>query len=366
MNQILDHSGPKKQKIHRNPGDTIRIIKVYAFLIILFAICLIGKAGYSLSENKKIASASKNVVVSNIPQISLKADNDILAIDVFSANKGIEWVSYQWYKGNANLNDIRTYQEKRALNSTDGDDENDDEDIEINDNEITAMGDTKTEKSTSGQNEMHIQNIGIPKGDSTIHVSVKTIGSDTVTEFAEHYYTDVGIDKIDPQIKVVIQGKKLIVTAIDETEIDYLTYSVNDAREVQVDNRENKKTIKTEIELSETSSTNVTICAVDKAKNSKVYQQDYDVYAGKPVITFEAEPDFSKIYVKVEYARGIKSIKYDLNGEEHEENFDNPEEARVVEFEVDSKEGHNLITVWAYTEQDQVWSQESGECDYNP
>ena len=55
-----------------------------------------------------------------------------------------------------------------------------------------------------------------------------------------------------------------------------------------------------------------------------------------------------------------------MNGEESEETFDNPEDARHVEFEVQTQEGHNLITVWAYTEQEQVWSKDSGECDYNP
>ena len=104
MNQILDHSGPKKQKIHRSPGDTARIITVYAILIMVFGICLIAKAGYSLSESKKIDSTGGNVQGDSIPQIALSADNDILSINVKSASKGIESVSYQWYKGNANLN----------------------------------------------------------------------------------------------------------------------------------------------------------------------------------------------------------------------------------------------------------------------
>lgn len=363
MNQILDHSGPKKQKIHRNPGDTARIIRVFAFLIMIFAICIIIKAGYSLSEKKKIAGASGNAPTDGIPQIELSADNDILSINVRSTGRGIESVSYQWYKGNANLNDIRTYQEQRALNSSDEDEENDDEDVDEDDHTIAVMGDMETQKSTAdGQSEMNIQNIGIPKGDSTIHVIVKTIGSDIATEYAQHYYTDVGIDKINPQIKVALQGKKLIVTAVDESEIDYLTYSINDGREVKVDERENNKIIKTEIELSDTTSTKVRICAVDKAKNSsKVYEKDYDVYAGKPKIEFSADPDFSKIYVTIDYARGLKSVKFDLNGEESEQTFDNAEEARHVEFVIVPDEGHNVITVWAYTEQEEVWSKETGE-----
>lgn len=370
MNQILDHSGPKKQKIHRNPGDTARIIKVYAFLIMVFAICLIGKAAYSMSENKKINKTSTPVIAETLPQIILNADKDILSINVSSAGKGIETVTYQWYKGNATLEEIKTYQSEHRASTTEND-ENDDEEINVDEDALVAMGEAKTEKTTKddGQQEMVLQNIGIPKGDSTIYVSVKTVGNANLTEYVQSYYTDVGIDKIEPQIKVVIQGKKLVVTATDETEIDYLTYSVNDAQEVQINDRTDKKTIKTEIDLVETETTKVTVCAVDKAKNSKVYQKDYDVYAGKPQIEFlgeGSEGKMTKIYVKVTYPRGIKRVEYDLNGKEYEKEFEDPQEAREVNFEIPTDEGHNVIKVRAYTEQEEVWAEEEGECDNNP
>lgn len=360
MNQILDHSGPKKQKIHRNPGDTIRIIKVYAILIIIFAICLIGKAGYSLSENKKINNSSGNSNLNIVPQISLHADKDIITIDVSSGNE-IEFISYRWYRGNNTLEEIRTYNSEHKQNEV-SNNENDDEDVNVNEEEILAMGEEKREKGT-GTNTMTLSNIGIPKGDSTIYVVVKTVQNAIATEFVQNYHTDVGVDKIDPKIKVILQGKKLLVTATDETEIDYITYSVNDSQEVQVSDRKDKKTINVEIDLIDTSSTEVRICAVDKAKNSKVYEQDYDVYAGKPKIEFALTSDYKNICVTITYARGLTKVKYDLNGEEHEENFDDPEQAREVYFEVPTIQGYNKIKVWAYTEQEQVWAEEEGECD---
>ena len=39
--------------------------------------------------------------------------------------------------------------------------------------------------------------------------------------------------------------------------------------------------------------------------------------------------------------------------------FDDPEESRHVEFEVETQEGHNLIKIWAYTEQEQVSQMEA-------
>lgn len=362
MNQILDHSGPKKQKIHRNPGDTARIIKVYAILIIIFAICLIGKAGYSLSESKKVNTA-KGISNENVlPQISLHADKDIITVDVSSSSE-IEFVSYRWYRGNNTLEDIRTYNSEHEQDSTTTDEnDNDDEDINVNEDEISAMGEEKKEKGT-GTNEMNLSNIGIPKGDSTIYVVVKTVQNAVPTEFVQNYHTDVGVDKIEPRIKVILQGKKLLVTATDETEIDYITYSVNGAQEVQVDDRKDKKTINTEIDLNDTSSTEIRICAVDKAKNSKVYEQDYDVYAGKPKIDFALTSDYKNICVTITYARGLTKVKYDLNGEEFEKSFDDPEQAREVYFEVPTVSGYNKIKVWAYTEQEQVWSENEGDCE---
>lgn len=362
MNQILDHSGPKKQKIHRNPGDTIRIIRVYAILITFFAVCLIAKAGYSLSESKKVDSSKVVSNVSSVPQISLHADKDIITLDV-SSNSEIEFVSYRWYRGNNTLEEVNTYNSQHKQNEeTTNEDENDDEDINVDDDEISAMGEEKREKGT-GTNEMSLSNIGIPKGDSTIYVVVKTVQNANVTEFVQNYHTDVGIDKIEPRIKVVLQGKKLLVTATDETEIDYITYSINGEQEVQVNDRKDKKTINTEIELVDTTSTEVRICAVDKAKNSKVYEKDYDVYAGKPQIDFALTSDYKNICVTVTYARGLTRIKYDLNGEEHEESFDDPEQAREVYFEVPTVQGYNKIKVWAYTEQEQVWSEKEGDCE---
>lgn len=366
MNQILDHSGPKKQKIHRNSGDTAKIIKVYAFIIIAFALCFIGKAGYTLAENKKI-NDSRNVLQENaLPQIELYANEDILTINVTSKD-AIEEISYQWYRGDATLEEIYSYMDsqKATQESEQEVNENDDEEIEEDDMEIYALGETKSEKGT-GKNDMSISNIGIPKGDATIHIMVRTAGNSNVTEYIQHYYSEVGVDKIEPKIHVALQGKKLIITATDETEILYLTYSVNDSQEVQVEDREDKKTIKTEIELSETEDTVVKVCAVDKAKNSKIYDKTYALFVSKPKIEFVAESDFSKIYVTITYPKGLKKVQYDLNGDVHEEEYDNPKDAKKVELEVPTVEGRNVITVKAYTEEEEVFAEEVGECEYNP
>lgn len=367
MNQILDHSGPKKQKKYVNPNDTIRIIKVYTILIIVFAFCFFGKAAYSLSENKKIEEAALIAEQNREPKITLFADKDILSIDVYYKS-AIEEISYQWYRGSATLDDIHAYMAKIEENTGDEEqvDENDDEETFQNDDEnIKTLGEINTEKGT-GQNQMKVQNIGIPKGQNTIYVSVKTVDSSEPVEYVQNYYTDVGVDKIKPTITPKLQGKTLIITATDETELAYLTYSINDSDEIRVDDVVDGKSIQTEITLDTTEDTHVKICAVDKFKNSEIYDKTYSVYVNAPEISFEAEPDYSKIYVTVAYEKGIKRIEYDMNGETFEKEYDNVADTKEVRFEVDTVPGYNVITVKAYTEQEEVYSEKTGDCTYNP
>ena len=357
MNQILDHSGPKKIKMHKNPEDTAKIIRVYAIIIIVFAICFIAKGSYTVVNNNKLKKVS-NVSKYNGPLIVLKADEDILEIEV-SYDSSIEEVSYQWYRGNVSLSEIEEYENTETetdLNEEDDEESTDDE------NTIKRLGDPQTQKGT-GENLIRLQNIGIPRGDTTIHIIAKAQGN-VINEFVQNYHTDVGVDKIKPTIKIQTQGTKLIATATDETEMDFIVYSINDESEVQVKERLDKKTIKAEIELDTVKDNNLRISAVDKGKNTSVYTQEIAVYAGKPTIEFAAEPDMSKIYVNVKYEKGITKIEYDLNGEVNEIELDNPK--KEYEFEIDSVEGHNLLNVKAFTEDEEVYSEEAGELDYNP
>lgn len=357
MNQILDHSGPKKTKMQKNPEDTRKIIKVYAILIVVFAICFIARGAYTVINNKNILKQQTETEQYNEPKIVLMAEEDLLTIEV-SYNEEIEEVSYQWYRGNVTIEEINEYLENGEKTTSD---DNDDEEQE-DDTSIKALGYVKPTKGT-GETQMKLQNIGIPRGDTTIHVMVRAKGNATA-EYVQTYHTDVGVDKIAPEIKIELKGAKVIVTATDETEIDYVSYVINNGREKQIKERQDKKTIKTELELDTTQENNIVISAVDKAKNTGSYTQTIDVYAGVPKIEFAAEADLSKIYVNVSYAKGITKIEYNFNGEDFTEEFETPK--KEYEFELDCIEGYNLISVKAFTEEEQVYAEDSGELEYNP
>lgn len=363
MNQILDHSGPKKPKAHRDAKDIEKIIKVYAIIMIVFAFCFIGKAAYTLTENKKIKNSQLAVDTSAEPRIVLNANNDLLDINA-SYSQAIDEVSYQWYRGNATMEDIHKCMENTNASSEEDNLENDDEEDLSNEDTIVTINDLQTIKG-EGQNEVKVQKIGIPKGETTVYIIVKAVNG-VSTEYIQNYYTDVGVDKIEPKIQVSVQGKKLIITARDETEIDYITYSINDENEEKISDRVDKKTIKTEIDLDETQDTKIQISAVDKSKNTGSYNKTIALYVSKPKIEFLAESDYSKIYVTVTYPKGLTKVEYNLNGKDYEKTFDNPEDAKEVEFDIETDEGDNVIVVKAYTEEESVYAEETGECTYTP
>ena len=137
MNQILDHSGPKQARPGKNPADTLKIIRVYAILIIFFGIFFIAKGSYTLSKNKEFQKSQINDQKFAGPLIELYADKDELSISV-SYDSSIESISYQWYRGIVTPDEIKEYEANREEKSNSSD-ENDDE-IEEESDDIAALG----------------------------------------------------------------------------------------------------------------------------------------------------------------------------------------------------------------------------------
>ena len=239
MNQILDHSGPKQARPGKNPADTLKIIRVYAILIIFFGIFFIAKGSYTLSKNKEFQKSQINDQKFAGPLIELYADKDELSISV-SYDSSIESISYQWYRGIVTPDEIKEYEANREEKSNSSD-ENDDE-IEEESDDIAALGKLE-EKKLSNEKNVKLEKIGIPRGDTTVRIIVRATDN-TVAEYIQSYHTDVGVDKIEPEIKISLKGTVLTVIATDETEISKLIYTKGDKDSVENTDRQDKKTIK--------------------------------------------------------------------------------------------------------------------------
>ena len=81
------------------------------------------------------------------------------------------------------------------------------------------------------------EEISLPNGENTLTIKViDAEGNDTFKE--EVFTTSTGVDITPPQLSLVPEGNKLVITAKDEKEISMITYkwsSDEDTTEVHVD-----------------------------------------------------------------------------------------------------------------------------------
>ena len=319
MNQILDHSGPKKKKGYEksvNFNDIRKIIKIFSIVILIFGIALIGNGSYGLYKNGK---KSKSEVISE-PLISVTENDGKLTINV-THDKAIEKVLYNW----------------------------DDEEA--------------TEVKGKGENFLNVENIGLMEDEHILYVTA--IDSNGVqSNFEKSYYSEESNDTIKPKIDI-ITGNPIKVVVTDETALLSVEYSVdnNPVKTIYATETDDKKKIEFEIEL-ESDDSEMTIVAYDTS-NNKAIKSDVKVLK-RPKIELAAESDYSKIYVTVTSELGLKKVQYDLNGQIFAQEFDNPEGQTEFKFYIPTVEGENKIKVSAYTTNDDVFAETEGTCTYNP
>lgn len=271
MNQILDYNPNKSSGSGKSSGSD-KVVRIFAVILVVFALCLVGSGLYGMFNNSK----KENVSQADTPTkavITVEHDktDDTKAIIKVSHDKAIEKVIYTW----------------------------------DNDKDIINKG--------NGQPTMEIE-ISLPAGTHTLTVKVTDIdGNDTV--YDEEIYSENGEDKVNPEIQTTVDQatKKIVITAKDETELDYLTYRWNDEEEQRVDvDPENPKEIKYEIEILK-GTNDLTIIAVDKNNNQA---RKTDKYTGvtKPEITITVSEDKKRIDVLCYHENGITETTLSVNG----------------------------------------------------
>lgn len=319
LNQILDHSGPKKKKGQSkvtNLNDIRKIIKVFSIIILIFGIVLIGNGSYGIYSNRK--NNSEKVVTE--PLITLTNNDGKLTITV-THDKNLEKVLYYW----------------------------DDEEPE--------------EVKIDGQRTYENSDIGLLEGEHDFTV-VATDVDGVESTVTEQYFSEDSVDTTDPKIDI-ITGNPIKVVVTDETALSYVQYSVDKqpVETIYASETDDRKKIEFEIELNSDDS-EFTIVAFDTSDNSFT-RSNVQVYK-RPKIELSAAQDYSMIYVKVTSELGIKRIECDLNGNVSSQDFDNPEEQTEFEFQVQTSEGDNHIKITAYSTKDDVFAEQEGDCTYNP
>ena len=320
LNQILDHSGPKKKSNTtptRNVGDIRKIIKVFAIIILVFGVILIGDGVFAVLNNGKNKKKEEKITE---PLITVTNVDDRLTIDVVH-DKAIEKVTYQW-----------------------------------DDSKVT-------ETKGVGDSKMKINGIGLLPDTHTFKVTAIDING-VQSYFEEEYYSEDGVDTIPPVIDI-ITGNPVKIVATDETALSYITITVDGQEEktIYASEGDNNKKIEYLLDINSDES-EFTVSAVDTS-NNPASKSNVKVLK-KPKIELSAEEDYSIIYVKISSELGLTKVSYTLNGDYYESKFDNPQEVTYCEFTITPNQGYNELVVNAYTTKDDVFAEEKGNCTYNP
>ncbi len=284
MNQILDYTpnGSKRPRGNKNVNSD-KIVRILARFLIIFALLLVGIAVYSrVSENAGKKTVTEEETASDA-KITMTVDEETNKVKVsVSHDKVIKTFSYSWDSGKAR-------------------------DID---------GDGKTEFETE---------LDLSKGTHVLYVRVTDVDGH-VSKEQETFQSDNGKDIISPNIDIepnIIGGKAVaIITATDETEMDYITYRWNNDEEEKVtvddiEDNDNRKKIVVELEIFEDSN-DLTIFAKDKAGNQAQLQKTLNGLLN-PTGRIEISEDKSKATVNVKHKNGISKISVRVNDGETQE-----------------------------------------------
>ncbi len=315
MNQILVTNDKKGTQILLMRS----VIKFFCIVSLIFALILVGEGAYNLYTSLSKSSSYPTPVL--IP--------DVKGSDIgirLSSEVGISKVLYSWNNGE------------------------------------------QMEYKGEGRKNLSFE-IAIPQGDNILNISVVDVdGNKTKFEGIPVTFS-ANKDTIKPRISIENVDGTLVITATDETELDYLTYQWEGGEEVKInaEDQKNKKTIKQEIKAQKVDK-KLNMTAVDKSGNVETVTKTISSKQGAnlvPVLTTNIKQN--KITLKITSGVELEKILYSWNNEEEKEYKANNK--MEVSFELDIPEGDNVLNVSAVdvdgitTEFDQVSARSEGVKD---
>ncbi len=270
---------PKKEKQinYGRPSDKaniVSIVRVFCILIILFGFTLIGDATYGIISSKPKLEDAINVTANSIgSNVTIKA----------VGNMPIQSLNYRWNQGE----------------------------------ETTIQGNGTVELEATVQ---------IPTGNNILNMSVIDYYGNK-TEYQKQYINEQN-DASKPTIEISVSGNMLNITATDETEMSYLTYSWNNGTPTRVDIDEtatDKTVLKASIEVLKGENT-LSIVAVDTEGNTAKRTEKIKG-ANKP--TFTVSADGTNLVINAKDDEGINKIEITVDGVTSEAAVDNLKEVQA-------------------------------------
>ena len=272
---------PKKEKQinYGRPSDKaniVSIVRVFCILIILFGFTLIGDATYGIISSKPKLEDAINVTANSIgSNVTIKA----------VGNMPIQSLNYRWGQGEETV--------------------------------VQGNGTVKLEAT-----------VEIPTGNNILNMTVIDYYGNK-SEFQKQYINELD-NTSKPTIEMSVSGNMLNITATDETEMSYLTYSWNNGTATRVDidqNAVDKTILKTSIEVEKGENT-LSIVAVDANGNTATRTEKVKG-ANKP--TFTVAADGTNLIINAKDEEGINKIEITVDGVTSEADVDNLKELRATQ-----------------------------------
>ena len=255
MNQILATSEATAKKKRSGPADIKTVVKVFAIVMIIFGVFMIGTGSYAIYKDNE----SKNSEVTKPTITETQKDEKTVLVSV-AHDKAIDRIEYKW-----------------------------------NDGEVQTV-------TGNGRRNIEIE-VEIPGGTNTLNVRAVDINGQEISTDIDYTAEDI--------INLAVSGSKLKITAENETEISYMTYRWDDEEEQRIDI--NSTTVDQEIDIP-MGEHNLTVILVD-VNNETITKEQKVKGVTKPVIEIGADEAKENYLVTITDETGLDRVEVTLRGE---------------------------------------------------
>ena len=269
------------------------IIRFFAIVIIVFALVIISHSSYAIYVDAKGNNTD------DLAQITITRFNDTITVNVQSTYV-VNKFKYNWQ-----------------------------------DSEQTSI----PEDSTSFQ----IEGIILPSENNVLTIVLEDETGRAVT-YTKEIILD-GIDIVKPIIETERgQGSSVIITATDETQIEYMTYALDDGEEIRIDkNNENDTVIEYVVTNIERGEHTLYVTAVDSFGNIETVETTVKISTDRPVInSIDVDKETGTLLINASDQDGLQTIEVNLNGAVYRMDDVNRTEAI---FTLNLQEGTNTLYI---------------------
>ncbi len=250
----------KRANATSNKAEISKVIRIFCVIIILFGLFLIGESTYAMvAKRKKVEDNPKVYPLQMGKETKITVETE----------HPIKEFSYKWNEG---------------------------ESVNIEGNGTVLFETT----------------IQIPNGNNILYMTITDFNGNKHNFHRQYIFDSTDANK--PTIDIAISGTKLKITATDDVEMDYITYSWNSEEATRVDleeDNDDKQNIETDVDVPE-GQNKLTIIAVDAQGNRETRTENV-IGDTKPI--FDLLKDGQNLIIKAQDDQGVSRIVMDIDGE---------------------------------------------------